>query len=308
VQTAPVDEPGLMVNEVTRDPVGEAFAVRTLALGGATGPRPGVSLRGRRLRVESRDRSGMYVRARRPTGPVRDVALDATLRAAAQRPRSAGPPVDDPAPLVQRSDLREKVRFRRAGAALAFVVDASGSMRSNQRMVQTKAAILSLLMNAYTCRDRVALVAFRGVAAQVVLPFTASVEVARRHLEHLPAGGKTPLAEGLRAGLRIVVDHRQRHPHVQPLMIVVSDGKPNWGRLGDPVGEAERLAWRIRQERVPLLFVDTDRTWHEPGIGQTLTRITRGRYLAVDDLAAHNLVRVVEESRSGGPWHSWSPF
>jgi magnesium chelatase subunit D len=302
VQTAAVDEPGLMVTDVTRDRVGEPFAVRELALGGATGPRrSGVDLRGRRLRVESRDRSGLYVRSRRPTGPVRDVAIDATLRAAALRPRVGEGTSDDAVTRVGRADLREKVRFRRAGAALAFVVDASGSMRSNQRMVQTKAAILSLLMNAYTSRDRVALVAFRGVGAQVVLPFTASVELARRQLEHLRAGGKTPLAEGLRTGLRVVAKELQRHPHVQPLMIVVSDGKPNWSRQGDPVGEAERVAWRIRQSRVPLLFVDTDRTWHEPGMGQTLTRITRGRYLPVDDLVARTLLRLVEETRQGFP-------
>lgn len=295
-----MDEPGLGVTEVTRDRVGEPFAVRELALGGATGPRPsGVDLRGRRLRVESRDRSGLYVRSRRPTGALQDVAIDATLRAAAMRPPTGAQTSDEPATLVQRADLREKVRYRRAGAALAFVVDASGSMRSNQRMIQTKAAILSLLMNAYTCRDRVALVAFRGVGAQVVLPFTASVEMARHRLEYLPAGGKTPLAEGLRAGLRVVVEERQRHPHGQPLMIVISDGKPNWSRVGDPVGEAERMAWRIRQLRVPMLFVDTDRTWHEPGMGQTLIRITRGRYLPVDDLAAQTLLRLVEESRAG---------
>lgn len=298
MQTAAVDDPGLMVSEVVPDPMGTPFAVRELALGGATGPRRvGLDLRGRRLRVESSDRSGLYVRARRPTGPVRDIALDATLRAAAMHAREPLGEGGAPPSVVQQADLREKVRVRRAGASLAFVVDASGSMRCKQRMVQTKAAILSLLMNAYTSRDRVALIAFRGVSAQVVLPFTASVEVARRQLEHLPAGGKTPLAEGLRVGLQAVVSERQHHPHAQPLMIIVSDGKPNWSRTGHPVGEAERLAWCIRQARVPLLFVDTDRTWHEPGMGQTLARITRGRYLAVDSLAAHTLLQMVEETR-----------
>ncbi|MFH2007902.1 MAG: VWA domain-containing protein [bacterium] len=285
---------------MVQDRAGRPFALRSLELGSQ---RPGARnvmapSRGRRLRVETGDRSGLYVRARLPSGPVRDLAVDATLRAAAYH-AGAGPaaPGAPGGSRIHRADLREKVRVRRAGAALAFVVDASGSMRQSARMVQTKAAILSLLVSAYTSRDRVALVAFRGVSAEVVLPFTSSVEQARQRLERLPAGGKTPLAEGLRQGLLLTVAERQRHPESLPLLIVVSDGKPNWARHGDPVAAAERLAWRIRQAQIPLLFIDTDRTWHEPGMGQTLTRITRGRYVALDELAAESIVRAVQRAK-----------
>ena len=296
-----MDEPGQGVSEVSVDPVGRPFLTAALVVPSASHTkRPGLpALRGRRLTVESPDRSGLYISSRRPRGPLRDLAIDATLRAAMMR-RGTQDPVAGEA-LIGPGDLREKVRVRRAGTALAFVVDASGSMRRNQRMAHTKAAILSLLMNAYTARDRVAMVAFRGVSAEVILPFTSSVEVAQTWLARLPAGGKTPLGEGLRLGLELTARETRRTPQVTPMMIVVSDGKPNWSRIGDPVREAEQLAWRIRQAGLSFLFVDTDQTWHEPGIGQTLTRITRGRYIPVDTLAADGLLEAVEWARSAAP-------
>jgi magnesium chelatase subunit D len=174
-----------------------------------------------------------------------------------------------------------------------FIVDASGSMRKNRRMVETKTAVLSLLMSAYTSRDRVALVAFRGASAQVVLPFTSSVDRARLLLERLPAGGRTPLAEGLRQGLALALEERRRRPRSSPLLVVLSDGKPNWGRRGEPVAEAEQVACCIRRARLPLLFLDTDPTWQEPGMGQSITRITHGRYLALADLSAEAILRAV---------------
>lgn len=160
-------------------------------------------------------------------------------------------------------------------------------------MVETKTAVLSLLMSAYTSRDRVSLVAFRGSGAEVVLPFTTSVERARQLLESLPAGGRTPLAEGLRQGLGLALEERRRRPRSSLLLVVLSDGKPNWGRRGQPVAEAEQVAWRIRRERLPLLFLDTDPTWQEPGMGQSITRITHGRYLALADLSAEAILRAV---------------
>ncbi len=314
------EEPGTQVTEATVDPAGQPFHVRDSVLEvRAAAPLPVAPAAGggRRLRGGHEDRTGLYVRARVPRGALRDLAVDATLRAAALRRHAAGADIDaeadacvrasvdepspaPPPPRITRTDLREKVRIRRAGAALTFVLDTSGSMARSRRMVETKAAVLSLLMNAYVARDWVSLVAFRGHEARLVLPFTTSVEQARTHLEQLPAGGQTPLAEGLRVGLQVAVEHRRRHPEAVPLLVVISDGKPNWGRRGRPVSEAERLAWCVRQARIPLLFLDTDLTWHEPGMGQTLARITRGRYVALADLSARQILTRVTETASLG--------
>lgn len=290
------------------DPVGDPVGLDQRVLDVAAGPlgfqTEAVRARGRRVPVISGDSAGQYVRARPVTGSLRDLALDATLLAAARRwVEESGDGValeDDSAALgsgrILRGDLREKVRVRRAGAAITFVVDASGSMRKTHRMVETKGAVLALLLSAYVSRDRVALVAFRGHSAEVLLPHTSSVEQARERLERLPAGGRTPLAEGLRTGLAATLAERRRQPQTASLLVVVSDGKPNWARSGQPVREAESLAWRVRQARIPVLFLDTDPTWQEPGIGQSLCQITRGRYLALADLSAQAILQGVSST------------
>ena len=120
---------------------------------------------GRRSVTESRD--GKYVRSRIPETPGPDIALDATIRAAAphQRGREGALAVK-----IEPSDLREKVRERKMGNTVLFVVDASGSMGAQQRMTAVKGAILSLLIDAYQKRDRVGLVIFRGKGPKCSCP------------------------------------------------------------------------------------------------------------------------------------------
>ena len=73
-----------------------------------------------------------------------------------------------------------------------FVVDASGSMGAQRRMVAVKGAIMSLLLDAYQRRDRVGMISFRGTSASLVLPPTNSVDLAQVHLQEMPTGGAHP--------------------------------------------------------------------------------------------------------------------
>ena len=151
---------------------------------------------GSRTRTRSEDRTGRYVRPTLHKSGPPDLAIDATLRAAApfQAVRERG----NLALAITEPDLRYKVREKRIGRHILFVVDASGSMGADVRMAETKAAILSLLLDAYQKRERVGLIVFRGREAKLTLPFTHSVEMAQRHLAHLPTGGKTPLPHALK--------------------------------------------------------------------------------------------------------------
>ena len=97
--------------------------------------------------------------------------------------------------LLAPADLREKVRETKISNLILFVVDASGSMGVEKRMVATKGAILSLLLDAYQRRDQVGLITFRGEEAKQVLAPTNSVDQAERYLRHLPTGGRTPLSQ-----------------------------------------------------------------------------------------------------------------
>ncbi len=155
---------------------------------------------GKRSRAHSETKQGRYVKATFRKGKDRDIALSATLRAAApfQNMREAN---GRTAWKITGSDLRYKLREKRIGLTMLFVVDASRSMAAMQRMKAVKGAIFSLLHDAYQKRDRVGMVAFRQGEAQEILPITRSIELAEKQLRVLPTGGRTPLSHGLKKRL-----------------------------------------------------------------------------------------------------------
>jgi magnesium chelatase subunit D len=226
-------------------------------------------------------------------GRLDDPAVDATLRAAAPW-QATRVPRRGLAVSVTRADLRQKVRVRRAGSSILFVVDASGSMRICQRMVEAKTAVLSLLADAYRMRDRVGLVAFRGQGAELVLPLTGSIELARRSLLVLPSGGRTPLGEGLRLGREVLEREHVRRPDMLGLMMVLSDGKANAAPTGEPVAHALAQARAVRRSGIPLVFLDTDATWEDPGLGMKVCDLAGGTYLGIGELSARGILDVVE--------------
>jgi magnesium chelatase subunit D len=191
---------------------------------GAAGSAPALTLAGighgaagRRSRATGAE--GQPVDSRPPSGAVTDLAVAATLRAAAaRRALSDGPP-------LARADLREHVRAGREGNLVVFCVDASGSMGARRRMAAVKGAVLGLLLDAYRRRDRVALVTFRGAGAQVVLAPTGSIERAAAVLGALATGGATPLAAGLHRAAELVTLERRRDPERRALVLAVTDGR-----------------------------------------------------------------------------------
>src|SRR5207244_5614811 len=128
---------------------------------------------------------------------------------------------------LERDDLRQKVRERKIGNLIVFVVDASASMDAEQRMAATKGAILSLLQDAYVRRDRVAVVIFKNRTAEVVLRPTSSVSLARRRLERLSVGGTTPLTHGLMAGYKVVKTDLLVDPPIRPIAGLTGVGPGN---------------------------------------------------------------------------------
>ncbi len=250
---------------------------------------------GRSLKRETSDGSGRYVRASMERLG-REVALDATLRAAApnQKKRDKG----GLSLAVRSSDIREKVKVKSTGRLVLFVVDGSGSMGSLLRMQEAKAAILSLLAEAYQKRDRVGMVAFRGQGAEVLLPPTNSVELAQRCLEELPTGGKTPLAEGLMRAFEVVSRELTRDPKLDPLVVLLTDGKPNVTLApdADPWEEVLDLAGRLRRPGLSYLVVDTDWShWMSRNVNRRLAERLNAGYVKLDQLRAEGLVRLVRE-------------
>src|SRR2546422_1541155 len=268
---------------------------------------------GKRTSTKSETKRGRYVRSSQ-TEKITDVAFDATVRAAAPhqlRRRQATP--DAPNQLqLESQDLRQKVRERKTGNLIVFVVDASASMDAEQRMLATKGAILSLLRHAYVRRDKVALVAFSGRNARVVLRPTSSVDLAERRLERLNIGGTTPLTHGLMTALKLIKTERLRDPRVYPLLVLISDGRGNISLFGEePLLEAQRTASQIKQEGIRAMVIDSTREFSsQPGYPRNrvtslygayafnvcgdLAERLGGRYYGLFDLSQNSIVDSVQ--------------
>jgi magnesium chelatase subunit D len=192
---------------------------------------------------------------RAPEGPLTSVAVGPTVRAAANR-RGASPAADGRV-LVEPADLRQAVHEQRTANLIVVAVDASGSMGAAQRMESAKGAVLALLRDAYQRRDLVALVAFRGDDAHVLLRPTSSVEVARVRLTELPTGGRTPLAAGIRAALQVAsAPSRQDH---RPMLVFITDGRATAGPPGqDALEAAAAAAVEVRRSGVPSVVIDVE--------------------------------------------------
>lgn len=290
--------------------IGETFRVRAFAARKDARFRSGS---GRRSRTRTDRRQGRYVTYARCADPkrCRDIAIDATLRAAAPYQRSrALDAASNTAPnaaignakrafILKPSDLHEKVREKKTGNALLFLVDASGSMGARGRMEASKGAVMSLLLDAYQKRDRTALIAFRRDGAEELLPFTSSVELAGKLLQHMPVGGKTPLAAGLEAARRALRRQLARDPDCRPIVFILTDGKANAALGGgNPLREALALAeYMARDRRVKYVVLDTEASGLvQLGLARQLAVKLDADYFTMENLKADTLLEVVRKS------------
>lgn len=247
---------------------------------------------GKRYVAWTRRREGRYVGYRLPGREgVQDLAFDATLRAAA--PFQNGRDKGGKAIAIFGSDLRVKIREKRGGGCILFVVDASASMGANARMTAVKAAIVSMLNVSYQKRDKVGLIAFRRDRAELLLGITSSVELARKKLESLPTGGATPLARGLELAYEVIMGLRSRDPDTIPVMVLVSDGRASGPSGSDPFGEALAAAERIRHQKIHAIILDTENSFIRLGMCEKLHEKLRGLLITMEELEAEGIVRAV---------------
>jgi magnesium chelatase subunit D len=205
-----------------------------------------------------------------------------TLRARALRAGKKGP--------LQMEDLRGWRRGGPAGCLLLFVLDASGSMAAWQRMRQTKAAVLALLTQAYQRRDRVALLTFRALGAELVLPPARGLLRAQKALETLPVGGTTPLAHGLAAACGLVRGEQRRQPRQPIWTVLLTDGRTNVAAAGaDPWREALSQARTLAACDTEVLVVDTETGRSRFGRAAELARVLGATCLPLEEVLGRPL-------------------
>ena len=246
-------------------------------------------LSGRKIKTISDGFAGTYISSRLPLGN-RDIAVDATLRAAApyQRLRDK----NGLCVAICDEDIREKARVGKISMSCIFVVDASGSMGAEKRMEAAKGAVFSMLADSYMNRDKVGLVVFRGEDADLLLPPCSSVDLAMKMLEEMPTGGRTPLVTGLSRGMDVLINEMRKNPDTVPMMVIVSDGRLNTCGFGkdDVIAASEE----IRGHGIHTVVIDTEDTGRsflkmQLGYCRTIADHSGGNYYSLKDLNSAEL-------------------
>ncbi len=222
------------------------------------------------------------------------IDLVATLRAAAPwQPIRRKHQPDRPGLLIRPSDIRLKRYAEQSDRLLIFCVDASGSA-AMARLGEAKGAIELLLADAYANRDHVALIAFRGTGAEILLPPTRSLVQTKRRLSALPGGGGTPLAAGLHCAMGLAEQATGRG--LTPTIILITDGRANIALDGNAnrsqaASDADQMAGALRASGISSLVLDMSNR-PQPAL-QVLGKILNATYVPLPRANAERLTDAV---------------
>lgn len=228
-------------------------------------------------RVDSKTIKGRYVKSKLPEKISGDIAIDATLRAAAAG--STG------SIKIKSEDIRQKVRKHGAKASIALVVDISGSMFSDRKANRVKGILNRLVEDINRHKDKLSVVGFKGGEAEIIIPTTRRASSFQEQLDNIRVGGTTPLASGLQKGFEILKQEKLRDEYV-PMMIILTDGMPNVGIKEGPVQDAMKIAQDLKDNEIPTIVINFEKAvkyGHE--FNMDLALAAGGRYYDVEDLA-----------------------
>lgn len=274
--------------------IGEIFKVKDILIDTVhdTKKRAGT---GKRCKTKSGSLQGRYIKSTLPKGKIRDFAFDATIRAAA--PYQTKNKENNLMISIKKEHIRVKVREKRTGASILFVVDSSGSMGVKKRMEAVKGAIMSLLKDAYEKRDKVGMVSFRRDRAEELLPITRSIDLAQKKLEKLTTGGKTPLAEGIAKAYTIMKNEIRKDKEIVPLIVFLSDGKGNFSVSGkDPVKESIEMAEKIKNDGIRAIVIDTEEGFIKLEMAKTLSEAMKADYYKLENLKSEDMLKLIKDN------------
>jgi magnesium chelatase subunit D len=282
--------------------IGETF--KTIDLFEQTGvaARGKASAKGKRFQQKTKERSGRYVGSRVTEEKNPDLAFDATVRASAPYQIKRHQESDtDMAVIIEKQDMREKIREARSSSTFLFAVDTSGSLIIRNRMTAVKGAILSLLKEHYVKKDRVGFLTFNEKAITMLLQPSREVEVIYKLLDDLAIGRKTPLSAALQYIDEYMSMYVKKRPDDDCYVVLVTDGEANVpldpnDKETDPLEEALRLAKKINLPTVKWIVIDTEKRFDNVHHALEFANALHARYYTLDDLRIEsyeeiNLVR-----------------
>lgn len=233
-------------------------------------------------RVDSKTQKGRYIKSKLPKDSSGDVAIDATLRAAAL---SSNGNIK-----VKTEDLRHKVRKHGAKASIVMLVDISGSMFSDKKVNRLKGILHSVIEDTNRHQDRISVVGFKGEDAEVIIPTTRRATSFREQIDNIRVGGTTPLAAGMKKSYEILKKEKLKDEFV-PLLLILSDGMPNVALEEGPMKDALNIADKIKGKEIHTIVVNFERSvryGHE--VNMELALAAGGRYYDIEELKDPGMV------------------
>ena len=226
-------------------------------------------------RVDSTTQKGKYVKSR-ITHDKRDIAIDATLRAAAM---SSEGTIN-----VKSEDLRHKVRKHGAKASIVLVVDISGSMFSERKAERVKDILINVIEDAGRQGDKISVIGFKGKEAAVIIPTTKRATSFRYQVDNITIGGTTPLASGMKKGFEILKKEKFRDEYV-PMMLILTDGMPNVAVEENPTKDALKIANDLKDNEIHTIVVNFETAVkYGRDMNMELAVASGGRYYDLEDL------------------------
>ena len=232
---------------------------------------------------------------------VHDIAVDATIRAAA--PHQFSREREEGKVKITKDDIREKVRTKHVENAFYFMLDASGSLVIRNRIGKTKAAILSMLELHFAKRDRVGLMTFNEKRIEEVMPPTRAVEHLSDAITNISVDTGTPLSKAFMECWRFVKSYRKKHPEAFIHVVVFTDGRATQSidPAKDPCEEALEIAKHLHEENVDWIVVDTGLGTSKSDMPMYLAQNLGGRLFMLDDLQSKDTCSTVWGTNAGQP-------
>ena len=254
--------------------------------------------------VESKNEKGKYVKSKYSQNiSSSDIAIDATLRAAAMRFKnkdnnlkvkiknqdigSNGLKVT-----IENQDIREKVRKHKAKASVVVVVDMSGSMINEKKVNKIKGILDRLIKNINKNRDKLAVIGFKGQGSEIVIPNTKRPSSFLDKLDKITVGGTTPMAAGIEKAIEILKNENKKGEFI-PMLVLLSDGMPNVGLkntyikkiTGNPINDVLAMGDILEEEKIYTIVIDFEKKHkHGRNINMELAYLANGRYYDLEDI------------------------
>jgi Mg-chelatase subunit ChlD len=227
-------------------------------------------------RVDSKTLKGRYIKSKLPKDSYGDVAIDATLRAAAISSKGEIQ--------VKGEDIRHKIRKHGAKASIVLLVDISGSMFSDRKANRLKGILNAVVADANRHHDRISVIGFKGQKAEVIIPTTRRATSFTKQIDNIQVGGTTPLAAGLKKGYEILKTEKLKDEFV-PMLLVLTDGMPNVGLDEGPIIDAINIAGKIKEKEIHTIVINFERSvrfGHE--VNMELALAAGGRYYDLEEI------------------------